>query len=205
MTVKKTILACSCLLALGGCANVELTVARIADSFKSEGTMPSPRFTQAWLNKYEPELRSAVAGSNFEFKREDNVLVVTAPVKSTFNPDRPEMLLPSSLKPITNVAKLLESDSDMAVIVLGHADSTGNADYNKTLSQKRASAVSSIFRMSGLKHDRLQSLGVGSNMPRAANDSAAGRELNRRVEIIVTARSTMSGLLAQYNNPLAAK
>jgi hypothetical protein len=44
-------------------------------------------------------------------------------------------------------------------------------------------------------------MGLGSDMPRAANDSAAGRALNRRVEILLTSRDTMQGLIAKYSQP----
>lgn len=48
----------------------------------------------AWLDDYEPRLRDALKESVFEVERRDGVLVVTAPVDASFNPDRPEMLLP---------------------------------------------------------------------------------------------------------------
>ena len=118
--------------------------------------------------------------SRFEVERRDNVLVVTAPVDSSFNPDRPGMLLPVTLGPITRVAKLVEKDEKTAVVILGHADSTGADDVNRTISRERASAVAAIFRLSGFKHDRLRIRGLGSDMPRAANDSKEGRAMNRR-------------------------
>ena len=62
-------------------------------------------------------------------------------------------------------------------------------------------AVASIFRLSGLQRDRMLLKGMGSNMPRAANDSAAGRELNRRVEIILTPKNTLVALMNFYNQP----
>lgn len=193
-----TIFAFTCCLLIAGCAGSEKKeVAKAA-------VMPPPQVTRAWLDEYEPRVRDAVKDSAFEFERRDNLLVVTAPVKGSFNPDRPQMLLPASLGPITRVAKLLEADNDIAVVVLGHADSSGNAMLNRDLSQQRARAVTSIFRLSGLKQNRLQVMGLGSDMPRAANDSAAGRALNRRVEILLTSRATMQGLIAKYSQPANA-
>ena len=75
-----------------------------------------------------------------------------------------------------------------------------DADYLK-LSEQRAAAVASIFRLSGLQRDRMLLKGMGSNMPRAANDSAAGRELNRRVEIILTPKNTLVALMNFYSQP----
>ena len=126
---------------------------------------------------------------------------MTAPVDSSFNPDRPSMLMPAVLGPFTKVAKILEKDPRTGVLILGHADSRGQLDANFKLSEDRAKAVASIFRLSGLQRDRLLLKGVGSDMPRAANDSNAGRALNRRVEIVLTPKPTLVALLAKYNQP----
>ena len=160
-----------------------------------------PKVTQAWLDAYEPKLREAIKDSKFELERREDLLVITAPVDSSFNPDRPSMLLPVSLGPITRVAKAIDADHKTAVLVLGHADTSGAAPLNQKLSQERAQSIASIFRLSGLQRDRLMLRGMGSVMPRAANDSVEGRSLNRRVEILLTPQNTMLALLAKYNQP----
>lgn len=160
--------------------------------------------TQAWLDEYEPKLREAIKDSKLELERRDNVLAVTLPVDSSYNPDRPNMLLPMSLGPITRVAKTVEGDPKTAVLVLGHADSSGAAVVNQKLSLERAASVSAIFRLSGLQRDRLTLKGMGSVMPRAANDSAEGRALNRRVEMLLTPQNTMVALLAKYQQATPA-
>ena len=99
---------------------------------------------------------------------------------------------------------LLESVDMFGVLVLGHADSSGADDLNRELSHQRARAFTSIFRLSGLKQNRLMVKGLGSDMPRAANDSAEGRALNRRVEILLTSKATLNGLIAKYSQPAAA-
>ncbi|CAM3746123.1 MULTISPECIES: OmpA family protein [Pseudomonas] len=157
--------------------------------------------TQAWLDSYEPKLREAIKDSKFEVERREDVLVVTVPVDSSYNPDRPAMLLPVTLGPITRVAKAVETDKQTAVLVLGHADTSGVAAANTKLSQERAQSVAAIFRLSGLERDRLMLRGMGSEMPRAANDSLEGRSLNRRVELVLTPQNTMVALLAKYKQP----
>lgn len=166
--------------------------------------MPDPKITQAWLDDYEPRLRDAIKDSNLQLERRENVLVVTAPVEGSFNPDRPAMLLPVTLGPFTRVAKILEADPKTAVLVLGHSDTSGAAPANVKLSQERAQAVAAIFRLSGLQRDRLMLRGMGGEAPRAANDSNEGRALNRRVEMLVTPQNTMVALLSKYNMPAPA-
>ena len=161
-----------------------------------------PKVTQAWLDQNEPRMRDAIQGSKFELERREDVLVITAPVDSTFNPDRPAMLLPTNLGPITKLAKLLESDPKTAVLVLGHSDVAGDAPLK--ISTERAQSIAAIFRLSGLQRNRLNLRGMGDLQPRAASDSAPGRELNRRVEMIMTPQDTMVALLAKYNMPAPA-
>jgi outer membrane protein OmpA-like peptidoglycan-associated protein len=197
MLANKTLAFALCLL-LAGCAGSEKSKQPLAVA------MPDPKVTQAWLDDNEPRVREAIKDSHFEMKRGENVLVVTAPVQGTFNPDRPSMLLPVTLGPISRIAKLLESDQGGAVLVIGHADSSGAAETNRELSHERARAFTAIFRLSGLKQNRLMVKGMGSDMPRAANDSVEGRALNRRVEIILTSKNTMRALVAKYSQPAPA-
>lgn len=163
--------------------------------------MPDPKVTQAWLDDYEPRLRVAIKDSPFELERRENLLIITAPADSSFNHDRPTMLLPVTLGPISRLAKIVEADPTTAVLVLGHADTAGISADSDKLTQDRASSVAAIFRMSGLQRNRLGMKGMGSIMPRAANDSVEGRKLNRRIEIVMTPQVTMVALLSKYNMP----
>ncbi|HYQ38975.1 MAG TPA: OmpA family protein [Pseudomonas sp.] len=157
---------------------------------------PEPKpVSKAWLDDNEKRLKAAVAGSKFEVERRGDLLVVVAPVESSFNRDRPNMLLPATLGPLSKMAKQVEGDAQSAILVLGHGD--GNAEPDRKLTQERAQAVASIFRMSGLKSDRLMLRGMGADKPRASNDNAKGREQNRRVEIILTQRDSLPALMAQ--------
>src|SRR5690606_38234133 len=82
----------------------------------------SSELSQAWLDGQEAALRSAMAGSSFTVSRTDSALVVTAPADATFNADRPDMLLPRSLQPITTVAKHVGAEEGAGVLIVGHLD-----------------------------------------------------------------------------------
>ncbi|MFP3517560.1 OmpA family protein [Pseudomonas sp. SIMBA_077] len=164
--------------------------------------MPDPKITQAWLDEYEPRLRVAIKDSNLQLERRENLIVIVAPVDGAFKPTRPDLLMPAMLGPFTRVAKVVEGDPKTAVLVLGHADSTGAMAANTRLSLDRARSVAAIFRMSGLQGNRLTLRGMGSVMPRAANDSNEGRALNRRVEIMMTPQATMLALVSKYSQPV---
>ena len=163
--------------------------------------MPDPKITQAWLDEYEPRLRVAIKDTNLKLERRENLLIIVASADSSFKATRPDLLMPSMLGPFTRVAKVVEGDPKTAVLVLGHADSTGAMAANTRLSLDRAKSVAAIFRMSGLQGNRLTLRGMGSVMPRAANDSNEGRALNRRVEILMTPQATMVALVSKYSQP----
>lgn len=163
--------------------------------------MPDPKVTQAWLDEYEPRLRAAIKDTNLQLERRESLLVIVASADSAFKPTRPDLLKPSMLGPFTRVAKVVEGDPKTAVLVLGHADTTGAMAANTKLSLDRARSVAAIFRMSGLQANRLTLRGMGSVMPRAANDSNEGRALNRRVEILMTPQNTMLALVSKYSQP----
>ena len=163
--------------------------------------MPDPKITQAWLDEYEPRLRAAIKDTNLQLERRESLLVIVASADSSFKATRPDLLMPSMLGPFTRVAKVVEGDPKTAVLVLGHADATGAMAGNTKLSLDRAKSVAAIFRMSGLQSNRLTLRGMGSVMPRAANDSNEGRALNRRVEILMTPQATMVALVSKYSQP----
>ena len=163
--------------------------------------MPDPKITQAWLDEYEPRLRVAIKDTNLQLERRENLLIIVAAADSSFKATRPDLLMPSMLGPFTRVAKVVEGDPKTAVLVLGHADSSGAMAANTRLSLDRAKSVAAIFRMSGLQSNRLTLRGMGSVMPRAANDSNEGRALNRRVEILMTPQATMVALVSKYSQP----
>ena len=89
---------------------------------------------------------------------------------------------------LTEVAKTLRGQSGLQVEVGGHTDAQGPAEYNLMLSKKRAASVVQFLVEQGIASQRLKSEGYGEFYPVATNDTAAGRERNRRVEFKVVGR-----------------
>ena len=75
---------------------------------------------------------------------------------------------------------------DRTVRIEGYTDSVGSADYNQELSQRRADSVRGYLRGQGIDAARLSTAGMGESNPVASNDSASGRQQNRRVEVIIS-------------------
>lgn len=149
----------------------------------------------AWLLEKEPLLRESIAGSSFTLRQQGATWVVTAPAQSTFNPDRPDLLLPAVLGPIARIAKLLETDKDAAVLILGHTADSKDGRGNQKLSTDRARSVASIFRLSGLTSGRMTHLGMGGSH---VLTQAKYTEHNHRVEIIVMPSVDVQGVMDVY-------
>jgi outer membrane protein OmpA-like peptidoglycan-associated protein len=86
---------------------------------------------------------------------------------------------------IDKVAEFLYKNPERTVAIEGHTDSRGSDQYNLDLSQRRADAVRMLFVSSGIDSSRIQAKGMGEHYPIASNDNDGGRQLNRRVEIII--------------------
>ena len=69
-------------------------------------------------------------------------------------------------------------------MIEGHTDSVGSDSYNEELSQRRAQAVADALRTRGVAADRYEAKGLGKSFPVASNATNAGRQQNRRVEIV---------------------
>jgi len=72
------------------------------------------------------------------------------------------------------------------VAIQGYTDSVGSEDYNQALSERRAESVKSYLTAQGIGATRLTASGKGRSDPVADNDSASGRQQNRRVEVVIS-------------------
>ena len=90
---------------------------------------------------------------------------------------------------LDQVAGVLVEYPKTAVVVQGHTDATGSEEHNLALSDRRANAVANHLIARGVAGGRISALGMGEGYPVADNDSASGRQLNRRVDILLQAKA----------------
>ena len=84
---------------------------------------------------------------------------------------------------LASVSKVLDEFDQTVIEVAGHTDSTGSESYNQGLSERRAVSVAQYLDSHGIDDERLLTIGAGEQRPVADNDSSAGRQANRRVEL----------------------
>lgn len=97
-------------------------------------------------------------------------------------------LQPRAQTTLAELAHVFAQYPETGIVVEGHADSTGPEDYNLRLSERRANSVTRYLTSYGVHASRIDAVGFGETLPRASNATAAGRQLNRRVEIRIKAR-----------------
>src|SRR5450830_799346 len=88
------------------------------------------------------------------------------------------------------LADVLKNNPQRTVLIEGFTDSTGGSAHNLELSQRRAESVRNALLEQGISRDRIATKGYGAAYPAAGNDSAANRQLNRRVEIVLSEDNT---------------
>ncbi|MBZ0179769.1 MAG: OmpA family protein [Melioribacteraceae bacterium] len=101
-----------------------------------------------------------------------------------FDTDKTD-IKPESESTLKEIIKLLESDKNLKLYVVGHTDMKGGFDHNMDLSKRRAaSVVKELTSKYGIAANRLSSNGVGPLAPVSSNETESGRKLNRRVELV---------------------
>jgi len=95
-------------------------------------------------------------------------------------------LKPAAADNLNKLVAFLDKYPDRSVAIQGYTDSVGTEDFNQKLSERRADSVKSYLTGQGIGSTRLSALGKGRSDPVADNDSAAGRQQNRRVEVVIS-------------------
>jgi outer membrane protein OmpA-like peptidoglycan-associated protein len=105
-----------------------------------------------------------------------------------FDTNRAEIKSGAS-RTMDRLAEYLDNNPERRLLIEGHTDSRGSSEYNEDLSARRADAVVEALVERGIDQDRLRSEGLGESFPVASNDTDAGMQQNRRVEIVVSDRN----------------
>ena len=125
-----------------------------------------------------------MAGTGVAVVRKDDNITLDMPGGVTFLTDSADVRA-ESYAILDKVAGTLVEYHETIVEVAGHTDSSGGTEYNQKLSERRAQSVAAYLVSRGVEQKRLIVVGDGERDPVASNDTAAGRQQNRRVEITI--------------------
>ena len=135
-----------------------------------------------YMDKQEAQLRRKLEGSGVRVVRNGDQIELIMPGNITFDLNQ-SSIKPSFTDTLDSVALVLKEFDKTIIQIEGHTDSSGSQSYNQLLSEQRAGSVRDFLLNQNIAPKRTRAVGYGERYPLASNDSAAGREQNRRVEL----------------------
>jgi len=135
-----------------------------------------------YMDRQEAALREKLQGSGVQVRREGDTIQLVMPGNITFTTSKYD-IRPGFFDVLNSVSLVLKEFDKTAIKVSGHTDSTGSASFNQTLSEQRAESVASYLVNQEIKAGRVQAHGYGPRYPISSNNTAEGRQANRRVEL----------------------
>lgn len=136
----------------------------------------------AYMDKQEADLNQELKGSGVEVQRQGDTINLNMPGGITFDTGKAN-IKPNFNPVLDDIANVMVKYPETKIEVQGHTDNVGSDTDNLRLSELRAQSVRSSLSNRGVSASRMTAIGFGESMPVASNDTAAGREINRRVEI----------------------
>lgn len=143
------------------------------------------------MDKQAEELKKDLEGATVE--RVGEGILITFPSGLVFDTESYELREVTKTN-LTDLSKTLKKYDDTNILIEGHTDNTGEDAYNQKLSENRADAVEQYLVSQGIDDGRVTTKGYGENQPLDTNDSEAGRQKNRRVEVAIYANKEMKKL-----------
>lgn len=138
-----------------------------------------------YMDREEDKLRAQLQGTGVSVTRVGDQIILNMPGNVTFSTGSANISA-DFYDVLTSVGLVLNEFEKTYVDIVGHTDSTGNMESNQLLSERRASSVARYLETQGVLPQRIITRGMGQNSPIASNDTAEGRALNRRVEIVLS-------------------
>jgi len=136
----------------------------------------------AYMDKQEAELREQMRQSGVSVTRKGDDIILNMPGNITFRSGSAD-LNPQFFKVLDGVAQVAKKYDKTIIEIAGHTDNVGGEDYNRQLSQRRASSVAQYLESRGVAEARIMTAAGGEDHPIASNSSEQGRAANRRVEV----------------------
>lgn len=136
------------------------------------------------MDRQEAELRDQMRNTGVDVERQGDTLRLVASESITF--DTGASVIKPQFRPVLDqVARSVLNYPGTVLHIEGHTDNVGREDYNQRLSEHRANSVRSYLAQRSVPSTRMQALGYGFSRPVASNQTAGGRAMNRRVEILI--------------------
>lgn len=172
-------------VAVSAAMMVKATGATVRNAINgAAATGPAAAIVARQMDKQAEELAFELPGAIVQ--RLGSGIVVTLPEGLLFAQES-DQLTPASRDNLRRLATSLEKYPNTRIMIVGHTDTQGGSERNLDFSERRAQAIANLLVEVGVNRARLTALGRGDAEPIATNDTDAGRQWNRRVEIAIYA------------------
>jgi outer membrane protein OmpA-like peptidoglycan-associated protein len=141
-----------------------------------------------YMDKQAAEIENDIEGANVE--RVGEGIKITFDSGILFDVNK-ATLKQASKENLTKLAGILNKYEDTNILLEGHTDATGSEEYNLTLSKQRSESVANFLTGLNVAPTRLTMMGYGEGQPVADNETAEGRQQNRRVEVAIWANDKL--------------
>jgi outer membrane protein OmpA-like peptidoglycan-associated protein len=141
-----------------------------------------------YMDKQAAEMQRDLEGAKVE--RVGEGIKITFDSGLLFDVDK-AALKPQSKENLQKLASILQKYEDTNILLEGHTDNTGSDEHNLQLSRLRSQAVGNFLASLKVNPARFTIMGYGESQPMAANDTAEGRQINRRVDLAVMANDKL--------------
>jgi outer membrane protein OmpA-like peptidoglycan-associated protein len=138
----------------------------------------------AQMDRQRAELASELEGARVERYGEGLLITFDSGILFAFNSD---VVQGAARQNLTSLANSLRNYPETEVLIVGHTDNVGSAQYNQGLSERRANSARNFLVTQGVPTNRIRTMGMGLTEPVASNETEQGRALNRRVEVAIFA------------------
>jgi outer membrane protein OmpA-like peptidoglycan-associated protein len=142
----------------------------------------------AQMDKQARELEQNIKGAKVERVGEGIQVTFESGLLYDFDSD---VVLPEARANLRELAASLDKYPGTDLLIVGHTDAVGTLAYNQGLSERRARAAAAYLADQGVNRSRMNTRGLGETEPVAGNDTEAGRQANRRVEVAIFASEAM--------------
>jgi outer membrane protein OmpA-like peptidoglycan-associated protein len=159
----------------------EETASELAEAQVQQLAQERDRLQLTGREQQVEELEAELAA--LEAERTDRGILVT--LQDVLFQTNRATLEPGAERSLSAIAQYLEKHPEREVVIEGHTDARGPEDYNRQLSQRRAESVKEALVGRGVPEERIEARGLGESTPVASNDNPTGRQLNRRVEVVI--------------------
>lgn len=141
-----------------------------------------------YMDKQAAEIQRDLEGAEVERVGEGILITFDSGLLFATNSYRINGATRNNLRELADVLKKYE---DTEILIQGHTDATGGDDLNQKLSENRARSVENELLSSGVASGRLVTMGLGESQPVTTNETASGRQQNRRVEVAIVANNKL--------------